>query len=368
MKYLLIALVIYLFIASALLFIKRIDLPQLLIGALLLSASYAIVISIDYNTKTSSTEIWSGRITKVKHIEEWDEEHPPRTETYTTTDANGKITTHTRTIPGYWEHHEAENYVTTSDNGTTRVYKTPDGKRLTDYFVNSTEELEEYFSIGSATASTHIYTNKVKSSYSLFKNKDIDLNDYPDLFKHPTKSTKYLSINRLLGDFKDKENKSKYLDNINSNLNDTNNPNNKDGVKGYKQVNLILVNFGNKSEDYGYALQDYWQNGAKNDIVVTFGTDDKGKPTWSYVFSWSEIEILKSDIRELILSVNDINKEFNETSDKISELIEQKFVRREFAEFDYIQVELSTFSKVLLAIILIGILAYLLYFSMANNF
>lgn len=358
MKYVLIALVIF-SIASAIAFYKGVDFSTIAKGAGIIILGYAIVLFIDYSGQTSSTEIWSGRITKVKHIEEWDEWIPPRTETYTERDSKGNTVTKTRTIPGYWIHHDAENHITTSDRGTFQVYKTPDGKRLTDYFVNSTKELESYFPIGSATASTHQYTNKIKSSYSIFKHKDIDLDDYPDLFEYPTKTTEYLSVNRLLGPFKDKENKSKVLDNINSDLNDTSNPSNKDSIKGYKQVNLMLVNFGDKSEDYGYALQDYWQNGAKNDLVVTFGTDSTGKPTWCYVFSWSEVEILKTDIRELVMSVDNINEDYNDMINSISKLVEEKFQRREFAEFDYIQVEPGFLAKVFLVIILIGTIIFL---------
>lgn len=352
MSYILTALVIYLFIAGAMFYLQAVELETIIIGVIGILLSYSIIISIDYFIKTTDTEVWSGKITKVEHKEEWDEWHPPRTETYTTTDSNGKTTTHTRTIPGYWEHHDAENRITTSDQGTIYVYQTPDGKRFTDDFVNTTEELAKYYPIGQATASTHSYRNKVQASYSIFKNKDINLNDYPDLFEYPDTKNNYYSINRLLGNFKNKDNKSKYLDAINSNLNDTDNKNNKDKVKSYKQVNVIVANFGDKSIDYGYALQDYWENGNKNDLVITFGTDKNNKPTWCYVFSWSDVEILKTDIREEIMAVNDINKEFNNTLDNISSLIEQKFKRKEFAEFEYIQIDISLFSKILLAIIL----------------
>lgn len=358
MKYTFIALVIYIAVAVAMIFKYKVEIGNVLVGALILLISYGAIIAIDFTSKTTSTEIWSGKIVSVKHTEEWDEWHEEVTETYTTTDSNGNSVTKTRTIPGYWEHHYATNYVKTTDNGNFKVYETPDGKILDDNFVNSTKELEKYFKIGAPTASKHTYENKIKSSYSIFKNRDINLEDYPDLYKYPSKSTKYLSVNRLLGNFKDKENKSKLLDEINSNLNDTDNPKNKDKVKGYKQVNLVLVNFGDKSEDYGYALQDYWENGAKNDVVVTFGTDKNGKPTWSHVFSWSEVEILKSDIREVIMATEDINSEFNTTLEKISDMIEKKFSRREFAEFDYIQIELSMISKVLLVAVLIGVLIF----------
>ena len=353
MKYILIALIIYLIVTGGIYFTTKVIPPGFLPGFITICIGYAIVIGVDYLSKTTAVEVWSGKITKVEHKEERDEWHPPETKTYTEIDSKGETVTKTKTVPGYWEHHDAENYITTTDQGEISVDKTPDGKRLTDSFVNSTKELEKYYPIGQGTASTHTYTNKVKSSYSIFKHKYINLDDYPGLPEYPTEKTSYYSINRLLGNFKNKAVKSKYLDTINANLNDTNNKNNKEKTKSYKQVNLILVNFGNKDENYGYALQDYWENGNKNDFVITFGTDKKGKPTWCYAFSWSDVEILKTDVREVIMSVNNINKEYNKTLDNISDLIEEKYKRREFAEFDYIQVEIGMLSKILLIIILI---------------
>lgn len=366
MKYVIILMAVYVIAVVVMTFLGIIEedsigeyLRNISIGAVTLFLVSSFIVNIDFSIKTASTEVWSGKITKVKHKEEYDEWVPERRETRTRTKSDGRTETYEVVVEeAHWEHHEAENYITTSDRGTFRVYETPDGKRFTDYFVNSNEELEEYYPIGGATASTHTFTNKVKASYSIYNRKEVDLEDYPDLFEYPTKENSYYSINRLLGSFKDKTAKSRYLDEINSELNDTDNKNNKDKVKGYKQVNIIMVNFGDKKKEYGYALQDYWQNGAKNDLVITFGTDKKGKPTWSYVFSWSESEMLKSDIRDLILSVEDINKEYYKTLDEISDLTEKQFSRKEFADFDYIQVEVSLFTKILLVILLLAVIIF----------
>lgn len=350
--------VVALLIFSAIihLFINKIDLSTVAICLMIIVLSYSAIVGIDYIQQTNDYEIWSGKVTKVRHEEEWDEWHPPRTETYTETDSKGNTVTKTREIPGYWEHHEAKNYITTSDEGEFRVYETLDGKKFNDSFVNSNTELEEYYPVGMATASVHNYENKLKASYSIFKHKDIDLSDYEDMPEYPIQQNK-LTVNRLIGDFKDKDKLSKYLDLINSNLNDTNNKNNKENIKSYKQVNLMFVNFGDKDESYGYALQDYWENGAKNDFIVTFGTDKNNKATWCYVFSWTDVEILKTDVREYIMSLDDLDN-FTEIMDHISELIEKKFDRKEFKDFDYIQIETTTTSKIIMLIIFLGCCAF----------
>jgi len=321
-------------------FERKIQLDRILycLGGLVVLS--AIVIGGDFAKQTSDTEIWSGKIVGVEHKEEWEEWIPP------TTDDKGNITS-----GGYYEHHNAENYIKTSDNGRVHIKRTKDGKRFTDHFVNTTNELENYYPIGSPTASTHGYTNKLKASYSIFKNKEIDLNNFKDMPEYPTKVNNDLYIDRAIGKFKNKALVNKHLANINANLNDTDNPNNKQKVKGYKQVNLMFVNFGNKTEEYGYALQDYWKNGAKNDFIITFGTDSKGNITWCHPFSWTEVEILKSDVREYMIGKNTNN--FNKSITDISKLIEEKFDRKEFADFNYIQVDTSVFGKVLLTTIFI---------------
>lgn len=353
--------IIALGIFSAIVYFTKKEIDMLVVGlcALIIAISYGGIVGIDYKMQTEDHEIWSGKITEVEHIEEWDEWIPPKTEEYTETTSDGKTVTKTRVIPGYWEHHDAENYITTTDKGRESVYKTLDGKEFTDDFVNSNKELEKYYPIGKPTASVHTYENKLKASYSIFRHKDIDLKDFENMPDYPVKENDNLTVDRLIGDFKNKDKVNEHLDEVNTRLNDTNNPNNKDKVKSYKQVNLMFVNFGDKTEDYGYALQDHWRNGAKNDVVITFGTDSNNKPTWCYVFSWTDVEILKIDIREYIMSQGNLNN-FEKVIDDVSVMIEKKFDRKQFKDFDYIQIETRTVSKVFMVVILIGCCAAVL--------
>ena len=336
---------------------KEMDMGKILLCGLILLGAMSMVVYTDYRAQTDDTEIWSGKIVNVEHAEEWDEWHPPRTETYTETDSKGKTVTKTRVIAGYWEHHNATNYIETTDEGSIRVDKVPDGRRLNDDFVNSTKELEGFYPVGSPTASLHTYENKLRASYSIFKHKDIDLDEYSGLPEYPSEVTSRYSVNRLIGKFKDSDKLNLHLDNVNTRLNDTNNPNNKEKVKSYKQVNLMFVNLGDKPEDYGWALQDYWKNGAKNDFVVTFGTDKSGKITWSHVFSWTDVEILKTDVREYMIGKN--VKDFKPVIDGVADLVEKKFDRKQFAEFDYIQVDvLPSGRNIIFVLVLVACVAY----------
>lgn len=329
-----------------------------LIGVICLAAS-ALIALIDISSAATDYEVYSGKIINVEHVEEWDEWIPPREETYTETDSKGNTVAKTRIIPGYWEHHYATNYITTSDDGTHNVNKTPDGRTLNDSFVNSTEELQQYFPIGSPTASVHTYENKVQASDSLYKNEEIDIEDYKNLPEYPSTVKADLSISRIVGDVPNKEEAVIRLNQLNTELNDTNNANNIENTKSYKQCNLIFVNLGDVPQDYGFALQNYWENGNKNDFIVTFGMKD-GEVTWCYPISWTEVESLKTDVKHYMMNTGKI-EDFVPITEDIAQMVERKFKRKEFADFDYIQVRVSLGAKIGIGLITLISCAVILF-------
>lgn len=318
-----------------------------------------IVLLIDYSAQTSDIEIWSGYIEDWEHTEEWDQYHPPVTTC--TTDSNGKQSCDTK--PGYWEHHPAENYLKTTDNGWFSINRTPDGKKMNDHFPNKTVELKEMFPEGTPTASRHRYTNKIQASYSVYKHKEIDLDDYPDLPAYPDKVRDQLYVDRIVGHVPKKEKANKELSKINTYLNkmipDPDDPGKK---RSYKQVNLIFVNLGeNKPQEYGFALQDHWEGGNKNDLVVAFSLDKKGNTAWAYPFSWSESELLKIELKQYMEKQATI-QDFTPIIQDVATIVEEKFERKEFADFNYLQIEFSTTAYVfiwLLSLLIVGVTIYL---------
>lgn len=308
---------------------------------LLLSISVAAFsINIDITSKTTAIETWSGTIEKVYHKEEWDEWHEP-TE-YTTTDSDGHTTTHT--TPGYWEHHSAVNWIKTTDGGTIYVNKLPDGKVADDYYINTTKELEKYFPIGSPSASIHTFENKVQTSYSVYKTNDVDETEYSGLPEYMTKTENYIEVNRFIG-FKSNGESNKLLSEKNSWLNkDIPDPEKEGKTRSWKQVNLSFVNLGNnKSQDWGFALENKWQRGAKNDLIISLSTDESGKVLWCYPISWSESELCKIEIRNYVCSLTLKNESnYKDMINKVSDIVAEKFVRKEFADFSYISVPIST--------------------------
>ncbi len=271
-------------------------------------------------------EIWSGRIIEIQHKEEWDEWIPPKIETYTTTDKNGKQVTHTRTIPGYWKHHYAENLIKTSDDGWKNVYASSDRKvKFNDNYPNTESELNEYYPVGQPTSSFHSYQNKLNFSKSLFKARDVDKTLIEQLPDYPSKVNSDFTIDRLLGEFKNK-------DSLNDLLNEWNSKLNMEPLN--KQVNVIYVNVGDLPIEYGYALESKWEGANKNDFVISFSMVDN-KIKWVYPFSWTEVEILKINIRDYMLdnSESDFSKIINDTCNMIAE----DFERKEMEDYKYIK-------------------------------
>ena len=326
-----------------------------------------IVLLIDYGAQTNDVEIWSGYIEDWKHTEEWDEYHPPVTTC--TTDSNGKQSCHTK--PGYWEHHPAENHLKTTDRGWFSINRTPDGKKMDDRYPNKTSELKEMFPEGTPTASRHRYTNKIQASYSVYKHPDIDLDEYPDLPAYPDTVREQLYVDRILGDVPNKEKANEELSKANTYLNKMiPDPENPEKKRSYKQANLIFANVGEgKPQEYGFALQDYWEGGNKNDFVVAFSMDKNGHIAWAYPFSWSDSELVKIEVKQYMEKQKNL-QDFTPVVQDVSQLIEEKFERKEFAEFNYLKIDVSTTAHVFIWVIslfIAGITIYLEYAEVFNT-
>lgn len=308
-----------------------------LIVSLLGAAVLVGAVAADYYWQTYDTEVWSGTVSSVDHKEEWDEYHPETTSCSKDSDGNRVCTTH----KAYWEHHKAQNYIYTTDGGKIKVdnpYES--GRPFDDDYPNSDDELMEFFPIGAPSASVHHYVNRVKASYSLFKNKDIDLDLYPDLPAYPDTVYGYTDIPRIVGDVPNKQAAVAYLNQLNSDLNQqVEDPDHPGKTKSWKEVNLIFVNLGpDKPREYGLALQDEWENGNKNDFIVSFSMDSDGRFRWVYAFSWSEVDILKLEVQDLMMGMGKVT-DFNNVIYEVAGKVADEFARKQFADFNYLQIE-----------------------------
>jgi hypothetical protein len=328
---------------------------------LLAAILFAGVVAGDFYLRTVDTEVWSGSVTDLEHIEEWDEWIPGKVEC--STDDNGHKDCTKK--PGYFKHHKSINKIKTSDNGWFEVDESMNGRTsFTDRSPNSTSELAKYYPLGTPSASVHMYVNKVRSSYSLFKHNDIDLKDYPGLPGYPSHVSEVLHVDRIVGDVPNKPGALTALAAWNTELNKAvPDPDQPGETKSWKQVNLIFVNMGmDLPQEYGYALQDKWTNGNKNDFIVSFSPASDGSMNWVHAFSWSEVDMLKLEVQDY-MTEQGYGKDFVPIVEHVAQMVADQFVRKQFADFDYLQIEVSDTSIYIIWGLELSLLAFYMYRS-----
>lgn len=131
-----------------------------------------------------------------------------------------------------------------------------------------------------------------------------------------------------------------------------------------KQVNVIVVAT-TQAPDYGEAIADAWVGGKKNDVIVVIGMFGN-RAGWAKVISWSKAEEMKLAIRDGILNLPVAS------ADGILDVIEKevgnKFVRRDWHDFDYLKSTIEPSSTVQLVLFILGTaLSVGLKFVMSKN-
>lgn len=102
----------------------------------------------------------------------------------------------------------------------------------------------------------------------------------------------------------------------------------------YKKVNIIMIGFGNMSSDIAHLQEASWIGGKKNDLVLCYGGSDPLNPDWTYVFGWTDRNIVKVNLQNILLDYPMDNG--------ILALIEQEvranYQIKEWDNFNYLQV------------------------------
>ena len=279
---------------------------------------------ISFSSMTDDTEIWSGRITSVVYHPRWVEKVQ-----HTETDNKGKThvsysyTTHNK----YWEAKtnidSAENISESLFNQLSAkfgpiskqwVYKS--GFESGDHNIYVCNNISNYMV---PISENRTFTNRIKGSKTVW--------NYPEVpsdvkvFEYP-KTSDWFRSNRLLGSAKTTISIDKF-DEMCARIGPA------------KQANVILVGFdGNSTIEMGNYQESKWIGGKKNDIVVCYGGADSKRPTWVHVFSWTEKDICKINIRNIFMN--------NSVDDSILPLLEKEiyetFARKHFSDFDYISI------------------------------
>ena len=262
------------------------------------------------------TEIVSGCVTSVHRIPEW---HAEWTElqTYTTTDSKGNVRTHTRTVTR--TRHYPEEFYASTTIGQISISREFWGKVSSRYGVqkslgyrpdhdwgdlfdyssdvqNRNESLPEYpVHLSSSWINPLLGTDSIKLGQKITDDEAQKLK----LPKYPQVDNPWVS-NRIIGAT---DIPVWFWDSMNA------------GLGSRYKINLILVNMSNQTAADAVKLKDYWKNGKKNDLVLCYGSD------WSYVFGWSETELVKKSLETLLLE-SPVDKTL---IPKISQIIQSEF-------------------------------------------
>jgi Ca2+/Na+ antiporter len=290
--------------------------------------------------RTNDTEYWNTTITKAEYYEAWDEWIDETCEDCTTDDdGNTECTTYDCS---YRDYHSAYWQIVDNRGSKYRVsesefnrlvkkfgnkkfvdmhrdYDLNDGDKYVASWDGSDEDLE-------ICVTRHTYENRPQAANSVFNYPEVpkeDIKQY-DLYEYPG-IVKYQKQDHLLG-MNNKQIEHK-LNVLNAKL----------GPK--KQLKLFVLLFYDKQRIAGQMQEWYWKGGNKNEFIVAIGVDKNMNVQWCHPFSWTEAQQTKINTRTFIEEQDKLDLE--KTVDFLYDEMNQRFVRKQFSEFNYLAVELT---------------------------
>ena len=340
----------------------------LIAGSLLLTLAFSEIFR-EGNSK--DTEYLGGYITKITHYDDWDEWiHKTCTRQVPAgRDSKGNTIYRTETYDCSYREYHPERWMYTDDLGNEHHFYSKDefwdahsdlGKPrsvfrdMHRHYYTKDGDAQDYFwdsSIVHLRSLTweHTYENKIKGSNStVMRFKDISkeearklgLYDYPEVKAQDQSPVVGYKVDYLT---------EKYIKYINSEY----------GRR--KQFRLYILGWTGKSISISEEQRSYWQGGNKNEFVVCLGY--KGDSvTWVNAFSWCDDPKLEVATERYFKDNPKLDLiEFSGWLEKNLGL----WKRKEFKDFDYISIPLTSgqqigllvitiFFNVLISILLIG--------------
>lgn len=303
--------------------------------------------------QTSDTEFWGGIAQNAEYYERWDEEVPCThikycTKTRMVSDGNGGTKSETYQEPCGTEHlydvdDHPPRWVVNDDNGQVvsissgkfeelakrfgnrqfvdmhRSYHSIDGDKYVAKWGGDEETLEPVFT-------SHSYENRVQASNSVFNftevsesdKKGFGLFDYPGLSGYSQRS--------ILGNGGATQAKAEeLLSKANARLGRS------------KQARIFILVFDDQPQQAGLLQENFWKRGNKNELVITVGVNKAKEVQWAYVFSWTEVEELKIELRDYVSTMGTLD--LVSVVETAVPLVQKKWVRKRFRDFSYLTVE-----------------------------
>lgn len=199
--------------------------------------------------------------------------------------------------------------------------------------------------IGEPASTSHMYTNYIKAAPGSVLRMD-NQKTFPGLMPNYPSVFDYYRANHLISigaNIPNIDQMQEKLGAINGKLGPA------------KEVNVIFVVVNTPDPTYYYALQKHWLGGKKNDVVVIVGAPNGGPAIeWATVMSWSEVELLKVQIRDAIMDIGTLER-FPEILDTTEQIVYKQFKRKPMEDFAYLRYQYSPSTGIMFTLLLLGI-------------
>lgn len=326
---------------------------------------------ISINALTKDKEYWNNYATVAHYDEAWDE-YIHKTCSRESCSGSGKNRSCTTTYYdcSYVEDHPPEWYM--YDNAGTRhnitqnyfnmmvgLWKNKTFKDLGrnyhsydgDRYVTRWNKKRDIANVVTITT-THTYENRTQVPNEVFNYQKVDSTTQKQygLYKYtwsydrdnytPIKGDKNAIANKIL--------------NMHNALN---------GLEA--QLHTEILVFHDKPSMAGEWQKALWKGGNKNEFIICIGK--KGNNIdWVNVFSWTVNEKLKIDVRNGIVNMKEYD--IRKITDFVVSEVHPKFIRRQFKEFSYIQVNPSTKAVLITFLIVLLLSLGLAWYNVKNRF
>ena len=287
---------------------------------------------------TADIETWSGDTVRIAHCPAWTEQWE---EMHTRTVGSGK-NEHTEIYYTTEYDHHSEHWVADFNFGTAdgsedisepfyeQIKQTwggetrEDGTQCYDHGGTCVSGDNKEYATWNATGyqwpvtTTKHFKNKIKAAPTVFSFTGVPTN--VPVYEWPENPDTFAS-QRVLGTAVRAVNLRQW-DLMNSRLGPS------------KKVNAIIVGFSSADENLGHYQQAKWIGGKKNDLVITFG-GDPAKPSWCFVFGWTEHELCKRNLESYVMAHGVAGKDFVQA---VETEIRKNYELKDWKKFDYISV------------------------------
>jgi hypothetical protein len=284
------------------------------------------------SSRTSDTEIWSGRIrSKTRETEPCSHSY----ECFCTTDSKGRTTCRT-----CYEHAYDVAWVarTTNDelayrDGSNPPYSLPPSRW-------------RHIRVGEPTAIEHSYTNYIRGNPdSVLRTRGFgeryrtSIPSYPEVVDH-YRANRFLTSGVTVPDAAEYRT---WLDGLNADL----------GRR--RQVNIIVLVTQHSNPEYADGVRELWLGGKKNDVIVVVGAPDFPRIEWARVITWSRSEELKVNIRDRVMAMREFEPRgfFWILRDEVG----HHFIRRPMHDFEYLAATITPPTWVIVLLTMLGILS-----------